>query len=259
MNEPELKAALRDIPLSGLRVFERIGSTNDAAVRWASEGAGDLSLVVADEQTAGRGRSGRRWFTAAGTALAFSLVLRHTQNEAAHAARLAGLGALAVSDACTRLGLRPAIKWPNDVLLDGRKAGGILVETAWMGQTLEASVLGVGINVLIGSVPSANQLDFPATSIESELGYTISRNDLLRDVLTSFVQWRAQLPADESIAAWEERLAFRGERVQVVRPHQAALTGILVGLEADGSARLSVGDNMIALRTGEIQLRPTHD
>ena len=104
MDEAQVKAALRALPLSGLRVFATLGSTNDEALAWAASGAEDLSLVIADEQTAGRGRSNHHWYTPPGAALAFSLILRPTAYEAAHATRFSGLGALAVADSLLTAG-----------------------------------------------------------------------------------------------------------------------------------------------------------
>ena len=145
MNKDEISAALADLPLGGLRFFDSIGSTNDEALAWISEDAQDLSIVVADEQTAGRGRSGQKWLTPPGSALAFSLILRPSTLERTVPGRITGLGALALAQCCADLGITTArIKWPNDLLLNGRKAAGILVESAWAGNVLDASVLGIG-------------------------------------------------------------------------------------------------------------------
>ncbi len=171
MNKDEISAALADLPLGGLRFFDSIGSTNDEALAWISEDAQDLSIVVADEQTAGRGRSGQKWLTPPGSALAFSLILRPSTLERTVPGRITGLGALALAQCCADLGISTArIKWPNDLLLNGRKAAGILVESAWAGNVLDASVLGIGLNVTAAAVPPASQVTFPATSLETELG-----------------------------------------------------------------------------------------
>src|SRR5512138_2076692 len=99
MNQNDLKKVLSKLPLGDVRYFDSIGSTNNEALAWATSGAKDLSLVIADEQTAGRGRLDRKWFTPKGTALAFSLILRPTADEKAHLTRMVGLAALAVADA----------------------------------------------------------------------------------------------------------------------------------------------------------------
>jgi BirA family biotin operon repressor/biotin-[acetyl-CoA-carboxylase] ligase len=257
MNERELQKALASLPLGGLRYFETIGSTNDEALAWASQGAPDLSLVVADEQTAGRGRSGRKWFTPPGAALAFSLILRPGASERAHPARTTGLGALALTDSLQTRGLSARIKWPNDVLINDKKVAGILVESVWTGEALDASVLGMGVNVLTASVPPADQVLFPATSIESELGQAIDRAELFSDLLAVLIGWRSRLGTDEFMQAWEDALAFRGRQVQVMRDHQPAMAGELIGLAPDGSLHIrgSRGD-LQQVQFGEVHLRP---
>src|SRR5436189_4154195 len=105
MDQSDLIKTLSDLPLGGIRYFSSIGSTNDEALAWAAKGAADLSIVIADEQTAGRGRLSRKWFTPHGSALAFSLIL-HPQH-GAHLSRTVGLAALAIADSCSRLGLAP--------------------------------------------------------------------------------------------------------------------------------------------------------
>ena len=117
MNQNELKKSLSKLPLGDIRYFDSIGSTNDEALAWAATDAPDLSLVIADEQTAGRGRLDRKWFTPKGTALAFSLILRPTAAERPHLSRTVGLAALAVADSLRTRGLAAQIKWPNDILI----------------------------------------------------------------------------------------------------------------------------------------------
>ncbi len=256
MNSHDLQAALRDLPLGGFRFFESIGSTNDEALTWASQNAIDLSIVIADEQTSGRGRLRRKWFTPPKASLAFSLILRPTAAEINYPARVTGLGALALVDAISKLGLRSQIKWPNDVLLNDKKAAGILVESTWTGDTLDAFVLGIGVNVLAPSVPPSDQVLFPATSIETELGQSVDRVKFLHDLLCSLIQWCSKIGTDEFIQAWESSLAFRGEEIQLVKENEPPLTGKLLGLESDGSLRLSVDGKILTVRIGEIHLRP---
>jgi len=259
MDQNELSAALAGLPLGGLRFFRTIGSTNDEALKWSAEGAQDVSLVVADEQTAGRGRAGRKWHTPPGAALAFSLVFRPTPIESRLPARLTGLAALALVDCCHDLGLPPQVKWPNDLLLSGRKAAGILVESSWGGSELDAAVIGVGLNVSAAAVPPPEQLSFPATSLEAELGRPTDRAGLLRGILTALLAWRSRIASDEFLRAWERSLAFRDSLVSLMREGEPPLTGTLVGLEADGGLRLLVDNKSVAVHFGEIHLRPMDD
>ena len=108
MNRTKIESALATLPLGVIRYFETIGSTNDEALAWASQGAPDLSLVVADEQTSGRGRMDRKWFTPPHTALAMSLILRPTDVERAHLPRTTGLLALSLTESLLDTGTRPA-------------------------------------------------------------------------------------------------------------------------------------------------------
>ncbi len=249
--------ALNDLPLGEIRIFESTTSTNDIALKWASEGARDMSLVIAGEQTAGRGRGNRKWYTPPGAALAFSLVLRLKDNEGAQISRFTGLGPLAVSDALQDMNLAPEIKWPNDILLGGRKTCGILVESIWQGETVEALVMGIGINLRRESVPPAELLNFPATCVEMEAGHAVQKLPLLHHVLRAISSWRPQLATHPFLHTWENRLAFRGEQVEIVTGEQPSTLGRLEGLNQDGSLRLELlNGKKIPVTFGDVHLRP---
>jgi len=257
MNQNELKKTLRQLRLGDIRYFDSIGSTNNEALAWATSGAKDRSLVIAEEQTAGRGRLDRKWFTPKGTALAFSLILRPTAEEKPHLTRTVGLAALAVADSLRTRGLVAQIKWPNDVLLNGRKVAGILVESIWSGEEVDYLVIGIGMNVLKGAMPSAELLQFPATSLEKSLGPAVQREKVLRDILAGIIALRPHIGTDSFIASWEKALAFRGEQVQVEAGSGTPITGKLLGLESDGSLRLrDEHGNSITVRFGDVRLRP---
>lgn len=257
MEKTEIESTLSHLPISAFRYFETLGSTNDEALTWASNGAPDFSMVIADEQTLGRGRMDRNWFTPPNSALAMSLILHPTVIERSHPSRTVGLLALSLSESLLKLGLTPQIKWPNDVLLSGQKVAGILVESSWMGDLLKALVLGMGVNVLRSSVPPADQLLFPATSIEAELGHAIDRVELLKDILSSVLEWRPKLGEDSFLKAWEQSLAFRGQQVQVEYGSGKTIIGELVGLESDGGLLLcDKHGKFVTVRFGEVHLRP---
>jgi BirA family biotin operon repressor/biotin-[acetyl-CoA-carboxylase] ligase len=257
MNPKELKKILSRLPLGEVRYFDSIGSTNTEALAWAASGAQDMSLVIADEQIAGRGRLDRKWFTPKGTALAFSLILRPTAEEKPYLTRIVGLAALAVADAFRARALVAQIKWPNDVLLNGRKVAGILVESVWAGEEVDCVVIGIGINVLKGAVPSAELLQFPATSLEESLGPAVEREPVMHDILAGIVALRPHLGTDSFIASWEKALAFRGELVQVENGSGNPITGKLLGLEPDGSLKIRQEEGQtITVRFGDVRLRP---
>lgn len=257
MTEMQLERDLSSLPLSAVRYFDTIGSTNDEALVWASQGAPDLSLVVADEQTSGRGRMDRKWFTPPHSALAMSLILRPSTIERAYPTRTTGLLALSLAESLLKLGLVPQIKWPNDLLLRGRKVAGILVETTWTGEELDAIVLGLGVNVLNASIPPADKVFFPVTCVETELGHPIERVELLKNILVRVLDLRPSLGTDAFLKSWEGSLAFRGQQVQVEGGSGIPIIGELLGLDSDGGLRLrDKHGKSIIVQFGEVHLRP---
>lgn len=257
MNQTELTELLSELPLGGIRYFDSIGSTNDEALSWASDGADDLSLVVADEQTLGRGRHDRKWFTPPGTALAFSLILHPTPSEKSFLSRTVGLAALALSNVLQPLGLNPQIKWPNDILLSGRKLAGILIEATWADDEVNNMVIGMGINISQRAVPSTDILNFPGTSLEVALGYVPDRWTFLRDLVANIIVLRPYIGTDSFLSSWEKKLAYYGRQVRVELGGDQTVSGKVTGLESDGSLKL-LDDNgkSVAVRFGDVRLRP---
>ena len=257
MNQNELKKSLSKLELGDIRYFESIGSTNDEALAWAAADAPDLSLVIAEEQTAGRGRLDRKWFTPRGTALAFSLILRPSAEEKPHLSRTVGLAALAVAESLRTRGLAAQIKWPNDVLIHERKVCGILVESVWSGDEVDCVVLGIGVNVLKGSVPPADDLLFPATSLEEELGQPPDRVEVLSEILAAFLALRPRLISDELISLWQGLLAFHAKAVQVETGTTPPISGTFIGRDPVGRLRLlTAHGEIVTVRFGDVRLRP---
>lgn len=257
MDKNTFRKLLSDLPLKSQRYFDKIGSTNDEALAWATNHAPDLSIVYAGQQTRGRGRMGRQWFTPPGAGLAFSLVLRPKGIEYENIGLFSGLGAVAVVTALKKYGVTAQIKWPNDVLINGRKVAGILVETVWMGENAESVVLGIGVNVAPESVPPPEALNFPATCVLSEAPMLVERFNLLRILLGELIAWRPKLASEAFLNAWDESLAFRGETVQVWSGEAEPIIGQVAGLETDGSLQLRLSDGEVrGVRFGEVHLRP---
>lgn len=254
-----VEAITRELPtrLIGRRVvvYPRVGSTNDEAKRLAEDGAPEGTLVVADEQTAGRGRLQRTWWAPAGTALLMSLILR--PDLAPHQAqRLTMLCSLAICDAIAgTTGLVPAVKWPNDVLLRGRKVCGILTELGIEGPRLAYAVVGMGVNVNV-DFGGAGELTHTATSLAQELGREVSRLELLRAILINVEERYARLRAGESPhAEWAARLATLGQRVIVTTPTEQ-LSGIAEGVDADGALLLRDENGVLRhILAGDVTLR----
>jgi len=254
------KRLRRCLPVGGLglplHLYRTIGSTNDRAAELAAQGAPQGTLVVADEQTAGRGRAGRRWITPPGSALAFSLVLRPQASGPSAIGPLNALGALAVVDALAEVGVSAQVKWPNDVVLGGRKACGVLVEASWLDGSLQAVVLGIGLNVATASVPPLPALDYPATCVQAALKANVDRVDLLLGLLAAIAAWLPRLKSPELVDAWQARLAFMHQDVILIGP-EGQVRGELLGLAPDGRARIRSTAGETLLMGGEgISLRP---
>ena len=252
------KKRLEGLAIGELFIYQELGSTNQVADDLAFQGAPPFSLVVADSQTTGKGRYGRSWVTQPGKALAFSLILDPEPSliENNQLEKISGLGALAVAETLSEtLALDAEIKWPNDVLVNGKKVAGVLVDINWSGTDLKAVVLGIGINVSEGSVPDS-PLNYPASSLEELAGKKISRLDLLFEVIQSLLKWYPRITTQTFLTAWEGYLAFKNQQVRLVSAEGTVDQGRLMGISDVGSLIIqSDSGEERHYRTGEIHLR----
>jgi BirA family biotin operon repressor/biotin-[acetyl-CoA-carboxylase] ligase len=237
-----------------------ITSTNDLAKRLAEHGCREGTALVADFQTNGRGRLGRRWEAPAGSSLLLSVVLRPALNQ--HAVQLLTmLFGLAVVDAVRQeAGLEVGVKWPNDILHGEAKLGGILAEASFRGARLEYCVVGLGLNVDLDPSALGVNLAMPGTSLRQAAGRPASRWSLLHHLLDSLDRRYAAAvggwsPRDE----WEERLTTLGRVVTVTscgqRKPGVAISvdpegALIVRLEDGTTERVVAGDVLLHKATG---------
>ena len=253
------------LPDLTFEVADELASTNAVAADRARAGAPDGLVVVADHQSAGRGRLDRTWESPAGTAVTFSLLLRPTAP--AHSwpwiplltgyavdKAIKALGAPGALGAPAREGLAAGVKWPNDVLVGERKVAGILVERI---DTPDgpAAVVGVGINVGLRE----DELPVPhATSLEIELGRTVDRTDVLVDVLSAireaFDAWEAGGERRNSRLAesYAAACVTIGRTVRVDLPDGSVLEGSATGIDADGRLLVETGGVERAVAAGDV-------
>jgi BirA family biotin operon repressor/biotin-[acetyl-CoA-carboxylase] ligase len=257
MDKTRLEKIRSSLPWINLRFFEETTSTNDAALEWLYEGCSEYSLVCADVQTRGRGRSNRKWITRAGSALAFSIVLFPQEEEITHLAHFSPLGALAVCQALESLPITNVqIKWPNDVLINRKKVCGILSEAQWQEGKLRGLILGIGVNILQGSITDDDPMQFPATSIVKESGLTIQGEDLLALIVKNLHHWRACLGSRRFYDYWMDHLAFRGEKVSVQVNEKETISGILKGVAQDGNLEIELNSGELTrFMIGDVHLR----
>lgn len=252
--------ALAGLGLGPRHYYGCVGSTNDVAERLVTRGAEDLTVIIADEQEKGRGRHGRDWYTPPGAALAVSVILDPESFSLGkeNLSRVTGLGALAVAHALRDdFCLPAAIKWPNDVLVEGKKVCGTLVESHWKGDQLTSVVLGMGINIKEGAVPRDKQLHFPAASLEGVSGRHYDRPQVLSAVMRKLVHWYPRLNKDVFLSSWEDFLAYRKEHILLRVGEEVVFRGKISGLGHDGSLRVrNASGKEESFEMGEIQLRP---
>lgn len=242
--------------LAQLSLHTEIDSTNAEALRRIAAGAGAGLVCIAEQQTAGRGRRGRRWISPFASNLYLSLVWEFAGGSAAAGGLSLAVG-VAVTDALQRCGVTNLqLKWPNDILCGTAKLGGILVEIVESGTRACQLVVGVGINVQMPAAAAA-AIDQDWTDIVSVTGSAPGRNHLLACLLdellpllasfetTGFGPWRQR---------WLERDAYAGKSV-LVQSGALQLEGTASGINEQGALLLRVGETMQALHGGEVSLR----
>jgi BirA family biotin operon repressor/biotin-[acetyl-CoA-carboxylase] ligase len=242
-----LDAGAIALPGIEVRVLERCSSTNDVLL---AAGEADV-LLAAEEQTAGRGRRGRRWHAAPGSAVTFSLarLVHRPPRELPGLALVAGVGA---ARALRSLGAtRTALKWPNDLVLDGAKLGGILVETRRHGGA-SLAVIGVGINCR-RDAPLEQRLRRPLAWLQAHAG--VERNRVITTVAAGVMEALAQFEAGglESLrAAWEGLDAHAGERLRLRLADGRVVSGVARGLDGDGALRLQTAKGVRTVRSAQV-------
>lgn len=216
--------------------YEQVGSSNDVAMEAARSGAEDGLVVWAERQTQGRGQKNRIWQSQPQSSLTFSVLFRPTEEELGVLGRFTALGALAVAQAIkTKTGFEAQVKWPNDVLLNGKKICGVLAETDLQTGKASAVVVGVGVNLLPGAFEGNPTMNYPASDIFSETGFQLEPEAWLRAILDALQELRLLLPTEAFIREWNERLAFKGEFRLIRNPKGETGSFRLLGARSDGS------------------------
>ncbi len=237
--------------------LESTASTNDVAARLAESGADEGTTVVAEAQTAGRGRHGRVWLSPPGAGLYVSVIVRPSTGMAgANPASLLTLASgVAIAEAVrTVTGLPAEIKWPNDVLIGGRKLAGILAEAAVQGAALQFVVIGFGVNLQPAAYPP--DLASRATSIEAETSRPADRALVLAEILAAMGERYADLRAgrfDAILSAWRRLAAsLPGSHVEWDSP-AGVLRGRAQDIDRDGALLVRVGEKIERIVAGEVR------
>lgn len=240
--------------LIGQRVicYPSLLSTMEVAREEAQRGAPEGTVVIADEQTAGQGRMGRVWLSPGGS-VALSIVLYPDLTYLPSLIMVASLAVVHSIELVT--GLKPQVKWPNDILIAGKKVCGILLESSLRGNMVDYSIVGIGVNVNL--TPSdLGEFPLPATSLSEELGGEVSRLDLVRQLLLEMDRLYLSLLAGGSVyEEWRDRLVTLGRQVTVTWG-KARYDGIAESVDRDGSLLLRRVDGVLTrIVAGDVTLR----
>ncbi len=241
-----------------LAYYPSIDSTNRVAGELAQQGTPDGTLAIADVQSAGRGRLGRQWLSPPNANLLMSLVF-YPPLLPSQAQRMTMVCALAAADGIAQTtGLRVQLKWPNDLLAGGRKAGGILTELGLRGEALAYTVVGMGLNVNLRRDDLPAELRPIATSVALELGHAVPREPLLAAILQGVEARYERLKAGASpMEEWAARLATLGQRVQVSEAQDEwRVEGLAEAVDEDGALLLRLADgSQRRVLVGDVTLR----
>jgi BirA family transcriptional regulator, biotin operon repressor / biotin---[acetyl-CoA-carboxylase] ligase len=232
--------------------YPTLNSTMDTAREAARQSAPEGTVIIAGEQMGGRGRLGRKWITPRGN-LALSMILYPDIECLPYLIMIASLAAAHSIEALS--GLKAGVKWPNDILIEGKKVCGILIENEMKGKKVAYSIVGIGINIILRPA-EIEGLTYPATGLEEVSGQKISIIELAGCFLNEFENWYRHLPDGKAIyEAWREKLVTLGKQVKAKSGNQV-IEGIAEAVDEGGALIVRRADgNLTKIVAGEVTLR----
>ena len=236
--------------------YPGLPSTMEVAKKEAQGGAAQGTVVIAGEQTAGRGRLGRAWLSPGGS-ISMSVIVYPDIACLPYLIMIASLAVVRTIEVVT--GLRAQLKWPNDVLISGGKVSGIIIESGLRGDVVDYSIIGIGMNVNI-RIADFPEISTIATSLSDELGSSVSRRELVRRLLVELEGLYQTLPEGQAIfREWRHRLVMLGKKVSV-KSGETAYQGIAESVARDGSLLLRCPDGSLTrVLAGDVSLRDLDD
>jgi BirA family transcriptional regulator, biotin operon repressor / biotin---[acetyl-CoA-carboxylase] ligase len=245
-----------------IHYFDEIGSTQRVAAELAGEGAAQGTVVIAERQSAGRGRMGRSWHSPAGVNLYMTIILRPSM-PLGQVPRLSLVAGVAAAEALETVAPRKvALKWPNDVWLDGRKACGIIAEAVTdAAQGLTCVLLGIGLNVNLALADVPPDLRDKATSVRIATGRPCDRIELASALFNRLHSRYMEIEAAGFAAVrpvWERYSALTGRRVTVV-DDGARTAGVVRGIDDDGALILETGTGAMRILTGDVSIEGAYE
>lgn len=228
--------------------YSKVTSTNDVALLMAKNNAAEGTMITADEQTAGRGQRGHKWFSPANKALYYSIILRPNIS-AKKISLLTLMAGIAVEDTLSsKYNLQCELKWINDILLHGKKVAGILTESTWHGSNIKFVIIGIGINLVIDKKEFPSHFKFPPTSIEDEETVHISKKELTNQLTEKLIFWYStliNLPSTEIISNWLNRSSMLGKQILFNHKNSDFIKGCVKGLNEFGHLILELENGKV--------------
>jgi BirA family biotin operon repressor/biotin-[acetyl-CoA-carboxylase] ligase len=234
--------------------FRELDSTNNYARSLAEQGAAEGAIVIAEQQTQGRGRLGRRWVSPPFVNLYCSIILRPT-SPPAFAPQITLTAAVALADAVACFSpVAPAIKWPNDIMIGNKKLAGVLTEAVSNSRKIEFVIVGIGVNVNFSLESMPLEIRERATSLSVLTGRSVSREALLRRLIQDLDRCYGILEETGFAAIaprWDARFGLRGQRVRVETTDQS-ITGRAIGIEPDGALLIEAPGGKQRILAGDV-------
>jgi len=233
---------------------EELSSTNTFLMDKKNGYNNNGTVVLAEKQTSGKGRKDRVWYSSPETNLTFSILLTKDKFLNNNSSLINFAASLAVAFSIENLyQLKTELKWPNDVLLDGKKTSGILIESTSQGNKIERFVVGIGVNV---NQPSfQGTFNYPPTSIRIELGKNVERERFLAEILNNFelLLERIKSNKNEVINDWKAKCKMIGEKISVVE-NDSEKFGIFYDIDEEGFLILKTRDGIEKVHYGDVSL-----
>ena len=241
-----------------IRYYNTIDSTNTKAKELGTAGAKEGTVVISEEQTGGRGRLGRQWVSPKFKGIWMSIILK-PDIEPMDASKITQIGAAAVCMSINELGLKATIKWPNDIVLNGKKVCGILTEMSGELNKINYIVMGIGINVNIESEDFPGDIKDIATSIKIEAGKKVKRKELVASIFNNFEKLYDEFinsgTIKNSINICRENSALIGNDVKIIKRNEEVFAKA-IGLTEDGELIVEYNDGKVdKIVSGEVSVR----
>ena len=257
---PEIVQSELDTKIIGVNYIYKnsVKSTNELAKKLAYDGAASGTVIVAEEQTGGKGRFERNFFSPKEKGIWFSVILR-PQCMAKDAPKFTLMAAVALARAMERFNLHAEIKWPNDIIFDGRKLVGILTEMSAEIGHINYIVVGIGINVNISRAEFPESIREIAASLSEMAGENLSRTKFFRAVLEEFDKLYTTKNFDEVFKLWRKYNNTLGKKVTVLSAETGDIfTGMAVDIDADGALIVDTDNGRKIVYAGDVSIRPAN-